>query len=99
MKKIICLCVLSTLLFNACNTNPKVTNDTIAEVSNGVKSDDKSDAKISNKNITKKDKIVNKKQEVVGAGKINWKTIDEVEQLMKTKPKKVLVDAYTPICK
>lgn len=98
MKKIIYLCVLSTLIFNACNTSPNETNNNIAEVSNKVKSDNKSNAKINNKNTTQKSESVNKKQEVVGAGKINWKTIDEVEQLMKTKPKKVLVDAYTSWC-
>jgi len=98
MKKIICLCVLSTILLNACNTAPKETSNTIAEVSNEVKSDNKSNAKISNKNTTKKTESANKKQEVAGAGKINWKTIDEVEQLMKTSPKKVLIDAYTSWC-
>ncbi len=98
MKKIICLCILSTLFFYACNTNPKETNNTIAEKSNEVKQENKSATKINNKNTTKKTQIVNKKQEVVGSGKINWKTIAEVEQLMKTEPKKVLVDAYTSWC-
>jgi len=98
MKKIICFCVFSTLILSACNTNTNETSNTIAEVSKEVKSENKSNQIINHKNTTKKTEIVNKKQEVTGSGKINWKSIDEVEQLMKTNPKKVLVDAYTSWC-
>lgn len=98
MKKIICLFVLSTMILGACNTNTNETSNTVAEVSNEAKSENNSNQKVNSKNTTKNTKIVNKKQEVASSGKINWKTIAEVEQLMKTKPKKVLVDAYTSWC-
>lgn len=42
-------------------------------------------------------KVINKK-EVTESGKINWVNIEEVEQLIKQKPKKILVDAYTDWC-
>lgn len=37
-------------------------------------------------------------KQAVTQQKINWKTFEEVEALMKTKPKKVLIDVYTDWC-
>lgn len=43
-------------------------------------------------------KTTNATKQTVAQQSINWKTFEEVEALMKTNPKKVLIDVYTDWC-
>lgn len=84
----------------SCNSKTEQDSNTV-ETSNlkkVVAQKDSNTADKNSKNITKSPKKANKNAEIVGSGKINWKSIEEVEQLMKSNPKKVVVDAYTSWC-
>jgi len=102
MKNVLTL-IACVLLFLACNNTSTENETATIEAKNSVLTKDKTVTKnkpqkkaaIANNN--KQQKVINKK-EVTGSGKINWVNIEEVEQLVKQKPKKILVDAYTDWC-
>jgi len=92
MKNIICLGIVMALISSACNTNTKETKPSATEVSQ------ESTENKSKINKTKNNQTSKKKEELVNSGKINWKSIEEVEQLIESQPKKILIDAYTSWC-
>lgn len=106
MKNILAILVSVMVIFVACNTASNSTeNKTDTNISeNKITSNKNSNTKSklqqketvgSNKNQVKKG---SNKKEVTGSGKINWVNIEEVQELVKQQPKKILVDAYTDWC-